>query len=176
MKGALKYLKSGGCLLLMTWLSRRLRVHRRRLHLAHHVIYLTLVIFDEAHHAPADTWSAYLEHYSGARFVFLTAIPFRRDGRVIPGKLVYRYPIMRAVAEGAFDLVAFRAGPVQNDLDDQHVDRVIAEAAVQQLRADRDAGHDHRLFVRAASITAARNLAPLYRELWRQSGSGGQQA
>ena len=124
-----------------------------------------LVIFDEAHHAPADTWAAYLEHYSGARFVFVTATPFRRDGRVIPGKLVYRYPVMRAVAEGAFDPVAFRAAPVQNELDDQHVDRVIAEAAVQQLRADRDAGHDHRLFVRAASISAARNLAPLYREL-----------
>ena len=124
-----------------------------------------LVIFDEAHHAPADTWAAYLEHYSGARFVFVTATPFRRDGRVIPGKLVYRYPVMRAVAEGAFDPVAFRAAPVQNELDHQHVDRVIAEAAVQQLRADRDAGHDHRLFVRAASISAARNLAPLYREL-----------
>jgi superfamily II DNA or RNA helicase len=124
-----------------------------------------LVIFDEAHHAPADTWAAYLEHYSDARFVFLTATPFRRDGRVIPGKLVYRYPVMRAVAEGAFDPVTFRAAPVQNELDDQHVDRVIAEAAVQQLRADRQAGHDHRLFVRAASISAARNLAPLYRAL-----------
>lgn len=31
-----------------------------------------LVIFDEAHHAPADTWAAYLEHYRSARFVFLT--------------------------------------------------------------------------------------------------------
>ncbi len=124
-----------------------------------------LVIFDEAHHAPAETWASYLEHYSAARFVFLTATPFRRDGRVIPGKLVYRYPVMRAVAEGAFDPVAFRAAPVVNELDDGHVDRVIAEAAVQQLLADRQAGHDHRLFVRAASIAAARNLVPLYRDL-----------
>lgn len=124
-----------------------------------------LVIFDEAHHAPAETWASYLEHYSAARFVFLTATPFRRDGRVIPGKLVYRYPVMRAVAEGAFDPVAFRAAPVVNELDDGHVDRVIAETAVQQLRADRQAGHDHRLFVRAASIAAARNLVPLYQEL-----------
>lgn len=124
-----------------------------------------LIIFDEAHHAPADTWAAYIEHYSDARFIFLTATPFRRDGRVIPGKLVYRYPVMRAVSEGAFDPVAFRAAPIQNELDDQHVDRAIAETAFQQLRADRLAGHDHRLFVRAASINAARELVPLYRGL-----------
>jgi superfamily II DNA or RNA helicase len=124
-----------------------------------------LIIFDEAHHAPAETWAAYLEHYKEARFVFLTATPFRRDGRVIPGKLVYRYPVMRAVDEGAFHPVSFRAAPVENALDDDHVDRVIAESAVNQLRADIDAGFDHRLFVRAATINAARALVPVYRNL-----------
>lgn len=124
-----------------------------------------LIIFDEAHHAPADTWAAYIEHYTCARFVFLTATPFRRDGRVIPGKLVYRYPVMRAVAEGAFDPVSFRVAPVQNELDDHHIDRAIAETAVHQLRADQQRGHDHRLFVRAASISAARALVPLYQGL-----------
>lgn len=124
-----------------------------------------LIIFDEAHHAPAETWSAYLEHYSAARFVFLTATPFRRDGRVIPGKLVYRYPVMRAVSEGAFDPVIFRAAPVQNELDDQHVDKAIAESAVQQLRSDREAGFDHRLFVRAGTISGAEQLTELYRGL-----------
>jgi len=124
-----------------------------------------LVIFDEAHHAPAVTWAAYLDHYPTARFVFLTATPFRRDGQVIPGKLVYRYPVMRAVAEGAFDPVAFLAAPVTNELDDAHVDRVIAETAVRQLLSDRQADRDHRMFVRAANIAAARKLVPLYQEL-----------
>lgn len=124
-----------------------------------------LVIYDEAHHAPAKTWEAFLEHYNGARFVFLTATPFRRDGRVIPGKLVYRYPVMRAVNEGAFHPVAFRAAPVENILDDDHVDKVIAETAVNQLRADTQAGFDHRLFVRAATINAARALVQIYQDL-----------
>lgn len=66
-----------------------------------------LIVFDEAHHAPADTWAAFLAHYKKARFVFLTATPFRRDGRVIPGKLVYRYPVTRAVEEGLFVLLRF---------------------------------------------------------------------
>ncbi|RUL62030.1 DEAD/DEAH box helicase [Dyella dinghuensis] len=124
-----------------------------------------LIIFDEAHHAPAETWAAFLEHYKKARFIFLTATPFRRDGRVIPGKLIYRYPVMRAVDEGAFQPVAFHAAPVQNTLDNDHVDRVIAETAVAQLRADTQAGYDHRLFVRASSINAARLLVPVYRSL-----------
>ena len=124
-----------------------------------------LIIFDEAHHAPADTWSAFLAHFKKARFIFLTATPFRRDGRVIPGKLVYRYPVTRAVEEGAFKPVAFRAAPVHDPLNDDEIDRSIAATAVAQLNADREAGKDHRLFVRASSIKAARKLVPIYREL-----------
>lgn len=124
-----------------------------------------LIIFDEAHHAPADTWAAFLAHYKAARFVFLTATPFRRDGRVIPGKLVYRYPVTRAVEEGAFQPVSFRAAPVVDPLNDDEIDRSIATTAVAQLNADRAAGKDHRLFVRAASIKAARELVPIYQAM-----------
>ncbi|MHA6671354.1 DEAD/DEAH box helicase [Enterobacter mori] len=124
-----------------------------------------LIIFDEAHHAPADSWSAYLTHYSSARFVFLTATPFRRDSKPIPGKLAYRYPVMRATEEGAFEPIQFSAVAVENELDDDHVDRAIARAAVAQLVQDRAAGFDHRLFVRAASIQKATELVPIYREM-----------
>lgn len=124
-----------------------------------------LVIFDEAHHAPAQTWSAFLDHYRSAKFVFLTATPFRRDGRSIPGKLVYRYPVMRAVAEGAFHPVAFHAAPVEDILNDDHVDEIVARTAVNRLRADELEGFDHRLFVRAATISRARTLVPIYQAL-----------
>lgn len=124
-----------------------------------------LIIFDEAHHAPADSWAAFIAHYRKARFVFLTATPFRRDGRVLPGRLVYRYPVTRAVEEGAFQPVAFRAAPVVNPLNDEEVDLSIATIAVAQLNADREAGKDHRLFVRAGSIKSARALVSIYRNL-----------
>lgn len=73
--------------------------------------FFDLVIFDEAHHAPADTWAAYLSYFTGARFVFLTATPFRRDKKVIPGKLAYRYPVSKAAREKAFGKVRFVAAP-----------------------------------------------------------------
>lgn len=121
-----------------------------------------LVIFDEAHHAPADTWKAYLDHYPGARFVFLTATPFRRDKKAIPGRLAYSYPVSRASRENAFGRVNFRPAVARNDYDEDEVDRAIATAALAQLQADRAAGFDHRLFARAASIKAAHALVDTY--------------
>ncbi len=121
-----------------------------------------VVIFDEAHHAPADTWAAYIEHYRGARFVFLTATPFRRDKKAIPGRLTYVYPVSRASSEKAFGRVKFRPAVLQNDQDEDEIDRAIARAAIQQLRDDREAGYDHRLFARAGSIRSAQQLAQLY--------------
>ncbi len=59
---------------------------------------------------------------------------------------------------------------MQNDQDEDAVDRAIAQAALDQLREDRAAGFDHRLFARASSITAARQLVDLY------TGLGGQVA
>lgn len=124
-----------------------------------------LVIFDEAHHAPANSWIAYLQQLTASKFVFLTATPFRSDNLVIPGKLIYRYPVMRAIDEGAFDPVTFRAVPVDDELNDAEVDRAIARVAVEQFTEDRANGYDHRLFVRASSIQAAKDLVPLYQGL-----------
>ncbi|ARM91059.1 DEAD/DEAH box type DNA/RNA helicase protein (plasmid) [Rhizobium sp. CIAT894] len=127
-----------------------------------------LVLFDEAHHAPADTWKAYLRHYPRARFVFLTATPFRRDKKTIPGRLAYSYPVSKASREQAFGKVSFRPAVVRNDQDEDEIDRSIARAAIEQLRTDRQAGFDHRLFARASSIAAARNLVQIYTGLGAQ--------
>jgi len=127
-----------------------------------------LIVFDEAHHAPADTWKAYIEHYPHARFVFLTATPFRRDKKAIPGRLAYTYPVSRASREQAFGKVSFRPAVVRNDQDEDEIDRAIATAAIAQLRADRQAGLDHRLFARASSITAAKALVDVYTALGAQ--------
>ena len=39
-----------------------------------------LLIIDEAHHLPAKTWRAILDHFNTARCLLLTATPLRRDG------------------------------------------------------------------------------------------------
>ncbi|WP_170950318.1 DEAD/DEAH box helicase family protein [Mesorhizobium sp. WSM3864] len=121
-----------------------------------------LIVFDEAHHAPADTWAAFLAHFPAARFVFLTATPFRRDRKVIPGRTAYWSPVSKASRESAFGKVTFHAAPVRNDSDDEEVDRSVTETAVAQLQQDRAAGFDHRIFARASSIPAAKRLVAVY--------------
>jgi len=67
-----------------------------------------LVIVDEAHHAPAPTWRAILDHFSSARAVLLTATPRRRDGQRLPGNHIYHYPLRQALDEGIFKRVDAR--------------------------------------------------------------------
>lgn len=123
-----------------------------------------LIIFDEAHHAPAETWKAYLNRFSGTRFVFLTATPFRRDNLPIPGRMAYTYPVSKASKEKAFGKVSFRPAPVVNDHDEDEIDRSVAREAVKQLKEDRANGFDHRIFARAASIPAANRLLAIYQQ------------
>ncbi|WP_083859891.1 DEAD/DEAH box helicase family protein [Oceanibaculum indicum] len=117
-----------------------------------------VIIFDEAHHVPADTWTAFLNHFLDAKNVFLTATPFRRDRKIIPGRMAYWYPVSKASQERAFGKVSFTAAAVRNDNDDGEIDRSVAATAVRQLRSDRTNGFDHRIFARAGSITKARDL------------------
>lgn len=121
-----------------------------------------VIIFDEAHHAPADTWVAYLKHFPTARFVFLTATPFRRDKKPIPGRSAYWYPVHKASREQAFGKVHFRAAQAKNDQDEYEVDLAVVREAIRQLQKDTEAGFDHRIFARAKSIPAARDLSKLY--------------
>jgi ATP-dependent helicase IRC3 len=71
----------------------------------------TLVIVDEAHHSAAETWSRTLRALDEARVavagstpykIGLTATPDRADGKSLAKiwKLVYSYPLPRAIREG----------------------------------------------------------------------------
>lgn len=93
-----------------------------------------MIIIDEAHHAPAPTWQAILDHFQEARSVLLTATPVRRDGKRLPGELLYHYPLRQALSEGFYKpvlptLVDVDAGASQADVDARMVAEVVALAA-----------------------------------------------
>ena len=46
--------------------------------------YYDLVIVDEAHHYPADTWRYLVDHFSNSRRLFLTATPYHRGAYILP--------------------------------------------------------------------------------------------
>ena len=62
--------------------------------------FFDMVLIDEGHHNAAKSWQRLFERFPTAKFVSLTATPFRSDGQELTGKLVYRYPFLRAMSRG----------------------------------------------------------------------------
>lgn len=118
-----------------------------------------LVIIDEAHHSPAVSYSALLEAFPDARKAFFTATPFRRDKRIVPGKLIYNYSLKSAIDDGTYGRLQFLPCIPR---DGENNDVAIAKLAETAFREDRKAGLDHRVMVRTDSKERARELTTLY--------------
>lgn len=119
-----------------------------------------LVLVDEAHHQPADTWNALLAAFPASRRAFFTATPTRRDRRPVQAKLIYAYSVAAAQADGFFG--AMRFIPVQPTLGADH-DVAVARAAAVQLNMDRASGLKHCLLVRTDSKAQAEILFEIYK-------------
>lgn len=62
--------------------------------------FFDLVIIDEAHHAPAESWVNCIEYFKNAKIINLTGTPFRTDNQQINAELIYQYKLSRAMANG----------------------------------------------------------------------------
>src|ERR1700741_530302 len=62
--------------------------------------FFDLVIIDEGHHVAAESWQKVVRAFPSAKFVSLTATPFRADNKDLLGDLVYRYSFTRAMING----------------------------------------------------------------------------
>ncbi|HET7476207.1 MAG TPA: DEAD/DEAH box helicase family protein [Dermatophilaceae bacterium] len=120
----------------------------------------THLLVDEAHHAPARTWTEIIRVFADRPTLLFTATPFRRDGLTLPGRVIFRFPLREAQTEGYFSTIDFTA---VLDLDDD--DEALAEAAVTRLREDLAAGHEHLLLARVGTKTRADEVHALYSRL-----------
>jgi superfamily II DNA or RNA helicase len=117
-----------------------------------------IILIDEAHHEPAKTWQAVLNAFPNANRVLFTATPFRRDGRVLKGKLAYVYHIRDAHADGIFGRIRYAPVDVQNDTPDV----ATAKETQRIFTADRQAGLQHYVMVRTDQKTRANELKDIY--------------
>ena len=62
--------------------------------------YFDLILFDEGHHSVAATWEGLRTKFPNARVVNFSATPLRADGQRMGGRIVYSYPVSRAIREG----------------------------------------------------------------------------
>ena len=80
--------------------------HSRNQHLGYDI-----VIVDEAHHAPAESYSEVLQELSPKFLIGLTATPFRSDGKEVTdlfGEPLIQYGVLRAMANGYLSHVDYR--------------------------------------------------------------------
>lgn len=118
-----------------------------------------LVIFDEAHHLPAPTWTTLHAHLTGVLAVLLTGTPFRADRRRLPGEIAFAYPLRRAIAAGAYQPVRFvPVAPVPA----ASRDRALAETIATRLRSPEHVAAASRVLVRTDRQEHARELLDVY--------------
>jgi len=117
---------------------------------------------DEAHHVAAASWSEFRAAFADKRILQFTATPFRRDGKLVDGQVIFNYPLRLAQQDGYFRKIAFE--PV-HEIDPVASDMAIAEAALARLRADRESGLNHLLMARCVSIPRATEVHSIYAKL-----------
>ena len=61
--------------------------------------FFDLIIIDEGHHAPAETWQQTLSHFAKAKKIFITGTPFRGDKQEVPGKLIHETPLSEVMRD-----------------------------------------------------------------------------
>lgn len=68
--------------------------------------YFDMIIVDEAHHSPAESWQKAQERFPDAKILHLTATPFRSDAKKLDGERIYRYPFKSAMIKGYIKCLA----------------------------------------------------------------------
>jgi superfamily II DNA or RNA helicase len=125
------------------------------------------LVVDEAHHVPAASWSAFREYFAERRVLQFTATPFRRDGELVDGTVIYSYPLHRAQQDGYFKKISFT--PVY-EIDPDEGDNAIAEMAIEKLRDDLAKGHNHLVMARCETIARAKQVHAIYQRFAPEYG------
>lgn len=161
--------------------------------------FFDLVIIDEGHHVAAESWQKVVRAFPQARFVSLTATPFRADNKDLLGELIYRYPFTRAMLNGYIKhIVSASAHPAAItftardetttytleqilELNEEawfrrgvalsdECNRHIAEKAIEKLRALQAAtGFPHQIAASAMSIDHADQVRAIFQEMGLQA-------
>lgn len=118
-----------------------------------------LVFIDEAHHTPANTWTALLDAFATVKCVLLTATPFRRDGRRIRAALAYHYPIGKALDAGIYRPVKYHPVTATTGKDR---DRALAKAAGRLFKKEKALGNNAKVLIRVNRVDKSDRLRELY--------------
>lgn len=156
--------------------------------------FFDMILVDEGHHAPAESWQKVFRRFPDAKVVSLTATPFRTDQQQLHGELLYRFSFTKAMVNGYIKQIHSRnVAPEElyfTYADDtrKHTleevlelreeawfrrgvalspecNRHIVEASIQQCDAMRaETSIKHQVIAAACSVDHARQVRALYEE------------
>lgn len=156
--------------------------------------YFDMIMVDEVHHSPAESWQRVLHQFPTAKVVGFTATPLRSDGQVIEGERVYNFPISKAIIEGYVkDLASVRIEPeeiffeIRGDRQKHSLAEVmklreetwfsrgvalspacnksIVDESLRRMNELRSAGSvKHQIIAAACSVDHAKSIRSLYAE------------
>ncbi|MGM5630689.1 DEAD/DEAH box helicase family protein [Apibacter raozihei] len=121
----------------------------------------THLFVDEAHHSKANNWNNFIGSFEKRKVVQFTATPYRNDGQMLDGKIVYNFTLKEAQEQGYFKQIDFI--PVR-EYEPEEADKKISEVAIARLREDLNKGYDHILMVRCDNHQRADNVFKKYYE------------
>jgi hypothetical protein len=62
--------------------------------------FFDLILVDEAHHNVAASWEILRNKFPAAKIINVSATPMRADGQIMSGKIIYSFPVIRAIQKG----------------------------------------------------------------------------
>lgn len=119
----------------------------------------TLLFFDEAHHSRARTWQVLMDAFAKNRVVLLTATPFRNDNRRLLAKLVYHYPMKKALDAGIYAPITYHGVDPDNA---KNKDQELCGMALRIYKQQQKKHSKARLLIRAEGVAKSSELLQLY--------------
>lgn len=119
------------------------------------------LFIDEAHHITLNKWGEIANKFKN-KIVQFTATPFRNDGKMLKGDIIYKYSLLQAQEEKYFKTINFE--PVMQ-FDEQKADETIADKTVEVLKRDIGKGLEHVAMARVESIKRAEQISEIYEHI-----------
>lgn len=114
---------------------------------------------DEAHHSKAGNWDKFIKSFGKEKVVQFTATPYRNDGKMLDGRIIYNFTLKEAQDQGYFKEIDFL--PIR-EYDKKLADIKMAEVAVDRLKKDLSEGKDHILMARCENQPRSEEVFKIY--------------
>ena len=137
--------------------------------------FFDLILFDEGHHNVAVSWEALRASFPNAKIVNFSATPARADGQLMAGRILYSYPIFRAIQEGYVKRLKAKVLNPRTLRYVRHKDGQEIEVSLDEVRLLGEQDADFRRSIVTSTETLNTIVDASIRELDRLRSTTGEQ-